>query len=427
MSGADGKGGTMVAPRLTMGTVAAVGESTSRSPRAAGREAAGAAIERLRRKPDFLLLFATTGYVQSELLAGVAELAGDTPLSGCSGEGVITQQGSDESSHAVVVMAIASDRVRFVPLLATDLAQRPRDCGKALAEQVRQRGNAAGKCLLLFPDGVSGNCTQLLAGLHEALPYPLVVVGGAAAGNIASIKKTYQYFEGRAVTDAVAAVLIGGDFVLETRLSHGSTPIGVVRTVTKSDGGTVYEIDGRRAWEVFKEYFDGDLTEATSADLIHMAFAEKLPAELAGPWGEYVMHTPVDYDPQSGALIFAGELRSGSKIRIARRDPDRIREGATEAAKDLAAAAGGERPSLVLQFDCAGRGRVVFGERATATTVSSVQNAIGPDVPWLGFYTYGEIAPLKGKTLYHNHTVVLCALYDGLEVPAEGQRWTSKS
>jgi hypothetical protein len=417
-----------------MGTSAAVGESTSRSARDAGREAAGSAVGRLGRAPDILLLFATTGYDQAELLDGVGEVAGRAPISGCSGEGVISQQGSDESSHAVVVMAIASDRATFIPILATDLGDSARTCGVALADQVRAHPECRGQCLLLFPDGIRGNCSELLGSLEESLPYPLVVVGGAAAGNIAALHRTYQYHDGRAFNDAVAAVLVGGDFALETIVSHGSTPIGVVRTVTRSEGATVFEIDGRSAWDVFTEYLDGDSAQVDAADLIHMAFAEKLPPELAGPSGEYIMHTPFGYDRDTGALMFAGALRQGSKIRIARRDPDRIREGATEAARTLAARGKGARPALVMQFDCAGRGRVVFGERATEATVAGIQQALGPDIPWLGFYTNGEIAPIKGKTLYHNHTVVLCAFYDGqgmhaqgAEHPSRGQPWTSKS
>ncbi len=229
------------------------------------------------------------------------------------------------------------------------------------------------------------------------------------------------------MSDAVAAVLICGDVVLETMLSHGSTPIGVARTVTRSNGGTVYEIDGRPAWEIFKQYLDGDPTDLAVADSLHLAFAERLPSELAGAHGEYLMHTPFGLDKTNGALFFPGGLRQGTKIQIARRDADRIREGATEGAKELGTRRGGRSPSLVLHFDCAGRGRVIFGERATAITVSSMQSALGSRIPWLGFYTYGEIAPLKGTAYCHNHSVVLCALYDGVDEPAQRSSWMSKS
>jgi hypothetical protein len=253
----------------------------------------------------------------------------------------------------------------------------------------------------------------LISALEESLPYPLVVVGGAAATNLSSKRETYQYHDGRVVSDAVAALLIGGDVVVDTAVSHGSTPIGMVRTVTRSSEGTVYEIDGRPAWDVFKEYLDGDPADMAIEDTLYLGLGEELPAELVGPYGEFIMRTPIRLDRETGALFFPGGLRQGAKVRVARRDPDRMREGAAEAARELASRRTGVAPSLVLQFDCVGRGREIFGKEATEATVSSLQDAIGRHVPWSGCYTLGEIAPLEGKTLYHNQTVVLCALYDG--------------
>jgi hypothetical protein len=377
------------------------------------------ALDNLRRPVSFLFLFATTGYDQAEVLAGIADVAGQVPLSGCSGEGVITRRGSDEGSHALAVMAIASDRATFVPLLATGLARGPRECATALAEQSQSRSDARGRYLVLFPDGLSGNSSALLTALEESLPQPLVIVGGAAAANISSAPKTYQYHNGRVLSDAVAAVLIGGDVFLDTAVSHGSTPIGLVRTVTRSDGGTVHEIDGRPAWEVFKEYLEGNPTDLVLEDCVHLGFGEKLPPELVGPYGEYIMRTPSGVDKKTGALFFPGELRTGAKIQVARRDPDRIREGATHVAEELASRHGSKSPSLVLQFDCAGRGRIILSNQTIDMTMSGMQGAFGRDVPWLGLHTFGEIAPLMGKNLYHNQTVALCALYDA--DPALGQ------
>jgi hypothetical protein len=411
---------------MTARTTAAVGESTSHSARHAGREAAGLALRGLGRPPTFLLLFATTGYDQVELIAGVTDVAGGTPSSGCSGEGVISQRGADEGAHAVVVMAVASDSATFVPLLATGLANDPRRCAVSLAEQIRYRTDGRGRCLILLPDGISGNCASLIEALEESLPYPLVIVGGAAGADMSSKSTTYQYHRGRVVNDAVAAVLIGGDVAVDTAVSHGSTPIGMVRTVTRSEGGTVHEIDGRPAWDVFREYLDGDPTDMAIEDSLYLGFGERLPPELVGPYGEYIMRAPLSLDRETGAIFFPGGLRQGSKIRVARRDPDRMREGAAEVARELASRRKGMQASLVLQFDCVGRGREIFGD-ATAATVSSMQDALGREVPWLGCYTFGEIAPLNGKTLYHNQTVVLCALYDGDEPAVPGAQWTSRS
>ncbi|HVJ94355.1 MAG TPA: FIST N-terminal domain-containing protein [Labilithrix sp.] len=89
------------------------------------------------RQASLVLVFATAGYGQTELVRAVAAVGGGTPLAGCSVEGVITQEGSNESRFCVAVMAIASDRMRFRTMHARFFAADPFACGRALATSVR--------------------------------------------------------------------------------------------------------------------------------------------------------------------------------------------------------------------------------------------------------------------------------------------------
>lgn len=394
-----------------MGTTATVAKSDNRDSARAGREVATRALADLGRKPGLLLVFATAGYDQAALVGGIHDVAGDIPLAGCSGEGVITQEGSDERAHALALMAIASDVATFDTFAAEGLARDPRATGAAIADSVRRLGGRRGRCLLLFPDGITGNSTALLAAVEEALPYPVTIAGGTA-GDLAIFERTYQYHGDRVLSDSVVAVLIGGDVATETAVSHGCEPIGSVRTVTRSDGGNVYEIDGRPAWSVFKEYLDDDPVDLSAADSVHLSFGERLAERDADGYGQYVMRTPFALDRQTGALFFPGSLAQGAKIQMTRRDPDRIRQSALTTARELAARHPGRRPSLLLHFDCAGCGRIIFGERASEMAITPIQEVLGRDLPWAGFHTYGEIAQLDGHAYYHNYTVVLLALYD---------------
>lgn len=394
-----------------MPTVAAIAKSTRHQAAQAGRDAAARARDQLGRGPDVALLFATAAYDQAALLAGVRETLGDVPICGCSGEGVITADGSDETTYAVVLALVASDRARFSALSLGGFGRDPRRLGHALAAEVARRDGEA-RALLLFPDGLTGNATALLDGLQERLP-PRLVVAGGTAGDLARFDATYQYGRDGAIRDGVSALVISGDVDVESTVSHGCMPIGSARTVTRAEGGMVYEIDGRPAWQVFKEYLDGDPEELVAGDSVHLSFGQRLPREDVGSYGEYVMRTPFGLDKANGALFFPGALPQGAEIQLMRRDPDLIRQGAIDSARALAARRPGATPALVLQFDCAGRGRIIFGERTTDTIVRPIQEVLGRDVPWAGFHTYGELARLERRIYYHNYTVVLCALYDG--------------
>ena len=93
-------------------------------------------------------------------------------------------------------------------------------------------------------------------------------------------------------------------------------------------------------------------------------------------------------------------------------DVDDVVARSVESSRALARRAGGRAPVFVLQADCSGRGRLLFGDAVTESVIEPVQRAFAPDVPWLGFHSYGEIAPLGGVPRYHNYTMGLCAAYD---------------
>jgi small ligand-binding sensory domain FIST len=72
---------------------------------------------------------------------------------------------------------------------------------------------------------------------------------------------------------------------------------------------------------------------------------------------------------------------------------------------------GEKKPTFVLHFDCAGRGKVLFRDQEKQDLLQGLQQQVGPDVPWLGFFTYGEIGPLHKRNCFHNYTLVLLAVY----------------
>jgi hypothetical protein len=172
------------------------------------------------------------------------------------------------------------------------------------------------------------------------------------------------------------------------------------------------EIDGQPAFTVFKEYLDGNPDDLGSPEIIHLCVGIPLPEAHRDGYGSYVIRTPLGLDKSTGGLFFAGGgLEEGTHIQMTRRDADLIRRSAEASGIAIRERHPGQSPLMVLQFDCAGRGRALFGDQTAAIAVEPLRAALGAEVPWMGFHTHGEIAPLKGTTYYHNYTVVLCALY----------------
>jgi hypothetical protein len=237
-----------------------------------------------------------------------------------------------------------------------------------------------------------------------------LAIAGGTAGELMTFQRTYQYYNGKVVSDGVAALAIGGPLNVELAVSHGCDLLDIEQTITKSKGGMVYEIDGRPAWSVFKEFLSEGVTTLDPVSVSYLAVAERLPQSDA-EYGDYAIRVPLRLESETEALFFGTTLSEGTKVQMALRNADRISERAIASARQIAARHPQQQPLLVLQFDCAGRGQLLYGPKTTERLIRPVQQQFSPDVPWLGFHTYGEIAPLGGRTLFHNYTAVICAWY----------------
>ncbi|MBI2394195.1 MAG: FIST C-terminal domain-containing protein [Deltaproteobacteria bacterium] len=390
-----------------MGVSVGVGSSTLHASREAGREAARRAVERLSGAPALVLVFATVGFDQRELLRGIVDVTGAAPLAGCSGTGIITHAGSDESAFCVAVMALSSDGVHVRTAVGREVSHDVRGAAEAIAAAVRATPDP--RVILLFPDGLKANASALLSAIDARLPAPLPILGGSA-GEVMRFDRTYQYHDGEVLEDAVVGAVLGGPIDLDLEVTHGCTLLGLVHEVTNADDGLVREIDGRPAWDVMKEYVTDPSKGLSSPDQPYLCMAQPLPGPSGGE-GEHLIRVPLGLDESTGALFFPGGLARGDELTMARRDAEKIARNATEAAHRLRARHPDRAPALVLQFDCAGRGASLYGPNVTSQLIQPVQQVLGKDVPWIGFHSYGELAPLRGRNHFHQYTMALCALY----------------
>lgn len=392
-----------------MPTTATVGHSRNRNPERAGHEAASLAREQLGADPAVVLVFATAGYDPHRLVGAIAAELPGVPMVGCSAEGIIAGDRSDEGTHAVAVMAIASDQAWFATVCIPNIGADPLSAGEALASAALSTGRSDPQALLVFPDSLTADITALLGGLADHLPATVKIAGGGA-GDMMRFKQTFQFHDGQVYSDAAVAVLIGGRIRLEQAVSHGCDPIGIERTVTRSDGRRLLELDHLPAWSVLRDYVDGDGSELRADDVAFLCFGQRI--EPVPFYGDRLIRVPFGLEQDSGALLFSVEIPEGTHLTMTRRVPQRIVANAVDSATRLKTVWPGRTPALVLQLDCAGRGRSLFGERCDAMEVHPLQEVLGRDVPWVGCYTFGEIATLKSRPVFHQYTVVLCALYD---------------
>ncbi len=381
----------------------------------AGYEAAKTATDRMGGgSADFMIAFTSVAFDQYEVVRGIRDVGKGSLFVGCSDAGEITNDGPTQKS--VAVMAIRSDSVKFFTGLGRNIKDGVRAAGSAVAREVKEKAGEGLRAFIMLPDVLSGNGAEIVRGVLDVLGPHFPVVGGAA-GDDFLFEKTYQYRDDEVVSGAVAGVGMSGNFSMGIGVRHGWVPIGMPMKVTRAEGAVLHELNGRPAISIYEDYFGAKAEELRHEALARLAITYPLGLKIPEYTEEYLIRDPITVDAK-GSITCAAEIPEGAEIRLMIGSKERAVEAAQDAARHLMNefAIDKTRPKFVLMFNCIAREKL-FASKA-ADEIRAVMEIIGNDVPLLGFYTYGEQAPLGGEfrnqkqcdSRFHNETAVLFAV-----------------
>ena len=125
---------------------------------------------------------------------------------------------------------------------------------------------------------------------------------------------------------------------------------------------------------------------------------------------EYVIRGIPAVRMADGSITVQTEVSEGTSIWFSSRDKEKIAAGLDRMAAQIKHQLGGEKPKLVLQFDCATRGKMMFREQEKLQLLKRFRQSVGPEVPWAGFYAFGEIGPVEEHNNRNLYTAVVLAL-----------------
>jgi hypothetical protein len=370
----------------------------------AGKEAASAAMAKLAAKTIMLWVFGAITYDQQRLMDGIAAAAPEVPVVGCTTDGEISSRGL--SLNSVVVMALASDTIRCQTAWVEHLSNDSYGAGARIGEAFQDSGS---RYIQIFSDGISGNADQIIQGIKAKMGDDIKIAGGTA-GDGGDFKQTHQYIGNKVLTDSITAVAFQGQFGLGTGTACGWFPVGIAKKVTRSVGNVVYELDGQPALQAYEKFL-GKYAERLPAVGVEYPLVLLDPERETEEEGYYLCRATVGVDRKAGAIIFAGDVPEGCLVKMTiGNDGDII-----QAAKQAALSAMGKlrrndpdlKPQAIFLYSCMAR-KIVLGTR-TDEEIMAVRQVVGRDVPIIGFYTYGEYAPLGECELsrFHNETATL--------------------
>jgi small ligand-binding sensory domain FIST len=366
------------------GGVAAVHAAISAALSQAQGQAQALANARGDGAVDTVVLFASARHADPRPLVAAAQgAARGAHVIGCSASGVLTGAGEMEDGAAVVAMALGGlDIVRFHGVSTpADLSARVREARGALA--------------VLFADGYSQHPDALATSFAAALP-GCTLVGGLATGPSGAFP-AYRWLDGEVSAQGLSGLVVPGDWIVE--VAQGCVPVGPELTVTAGDGKLVSRLDDRPAFAAFAERARpllDDLRRAAQSVFV------------AVPDGDdYVVRGILALEPDRGLLVVSDPLPVGTRIRFALREPYAAREALRAALERVRRRLAGRTPRLGFYFDCAGRGRGLFG--VEDHDIAHIHGVLG-SFPLAGMFGGGELGPAGGGARLHLFSGVLAVM-----------------
>lgn len=357
-------------------------------------------IDGLTINPQLILSFGPKALL-SELLESkiLSTLYPNANLIGCTTAGEIAGTRLLDASLVLTLAEFKHTSVKQVALMfsnTNESLQIGRDIAKALIAPDLTH-------VFILSDGLNINGSKLVEGLREVLPKNVAATGGLA-GDGPKFQST-SVLANNTLTDKIVVGI--GFYGSALKVGFGSLggwdPFGPERTVTKAEGNVLYELDGRPALSLYKDYL-GEMSQDLPASGLLFPLTVKIPG-----CNEPLVRTLLAVDESKNSLTLAGEIPLNCQARLMKANIDRLLDGAQDAGNIASLALSDSSSDFAILISCVGR-RLVMKQR-TEDELDSVREQLGADPILTGFYSYGEIAPFMphARCELHNQTMTVTA------------------
>jgi hypothetical protein len=379
-----------------------VGHSAAPASQTAGAEAARAAMVGADAK--LLLVFAAITHDLTAVQAGVRQVAGEVPVIGCTTHGEIAPGGPWDGTVAVAALGGAGFSVGTA--VAEQVSGHQREAGAKVAKEANAVDERPYQVLLLLTDGLIRDQEEILRGCYSVLGAQVPLFGGAAADGW-RMTGTYLMADGRVLGDAVVAAMIASDAPLSVSVRHGFRLVGPAMFVTSAANGRVLTLDDRPAMDVYLDRLGAPPRAYTDADAF-VEFALSHPLGLQRRSGIDARNLSTEVDLEGRSIGGGGGIDPGGLAWAMAGDEESILAAVDAACQDATAGLHGRVPIGMLTFSCAAL-RAVIGEEGIRREGVRLEKGVC-GAPFAGFYTYGEIARVRGISGFHNQTLVVLAM-----------------
>jgi hypothetical protein len=253
----------------------------------------------------------------------------------------------------------------------------------------------------------------LLQGLAEKIGSDVPLIGGTAAGLVASMERKTPDVSSSMILDdrvfqhgvVVTAFYAPRPFIwaYSGGFTRGSGKGGII---TEADARLIRKIDGRPAVDVYNEWLGGRLSEASAAGKNVQNFLALYPlvqtvAQNGATHNQFVRAWPSNRADSPGSLTTGANVHVGETVYASEGSENILMNRFASLPRQARKQAGDSPTAAGLFFYCAGALQTIPREHR-GNLAALVEQSMG-DMPWLGLFTWGEQGSIPGIGAGHGN------------------------
>ncbi|MEM6449099.1 MAG: FIST N-terminal domain-containing protein [Cyanobacteria bacterium P01_D01_bin.105] len=364
--------------------------------------------------PQAGILIAAIDFDHETILQDIRKIYPDILIIGGTSVGEMSSaMGFQEDS--LTLMLFCSDEVTFKVGAGKSVSEDALAASKMAIAQASPAtppepdGPESLKLCYVLAEGLLTNATALVEGLRTATENKTPIIGGLTADDW-QFKTCYQFISTSEKTevlrDALVVLTFAGNLKMSYSIEAGKRPIGPKAVVTKSEGNTIYEIDGQPAKDFYTQSFGMEELMLTGGGSLVGSLAIREPNCT-----DFYVRSPNGNGHPDGSVSYFGHIPEQSIIQLLETDNETLLTSAKKAVQTALTTYPGKSPAAALIVSCASRLKTM-GTR-TEQEYALAEECLTHGTPIMGFHAFGEISPFATQTVSHFHNETFIALLLG--------------
>lgn len=254
---------------------------------------------------------------------------------------------------------------------------------------------------MVLVSGLTNDGEVIVSQIQKTAGETTPIFGGFASEPM-KLTTTFIAVNGQIEPNGVAALVLDTEKLSVKGLAAGGwKPIGIVRTITKSEGNKVLMIDDEPALDLIMRYLRMSDEDFNKGQEVIAGLSKKFQLQLQRTDSYAVMRAPIAVDTKERSVSYTGGMPQGTRVQFTLLPSFEVIENVISEFARIRQQE--ERPDAVLLFSCKAR-QMIFGPM-----IAEEVERIGElwDVPMAGFLSYGEMGKVKTRSEYHG---MVCSL-----------------